>query len=162
LRHDLNSYPVMAGLQLAHCKLCGKVWRTPHSRDDFESFSFEWLGVVVPSGWTFANEAAVGFQLDCIQELSIAEALLWCAEPCTGEPRDKHPGLLENSIYRLMALDLVDWRTRGLNNDCAIVRAARSWKIPPWAPMIPVSSLRAQHRDAAIIPAVASAAGCPR
>ena len=162
LGHDLNSYAVLAEVGLSHCKLCGKVWKALRSENDFESFTVEWLGIVIPSGWTFANEEGeLTFRLDVVQQLSIAEALLWCAEPCTGRPRDDHPGLLENSIYRLKALDLVDWRTRSLHDSEVIARGAVSSNIPAWAPLIAASSLRAQRAHSDLIPE-ATGARLPR
>jgi hypothetical protein len=152
MRHDLDSYPVLAELGLAHCKVCGKVWKNLGSESAFESFTLEWLGIVTPTGWTFANEGELTFRLDIVQQLSVAESLVWCAEPCTGRPRDNDPGLLENSVYRLKALDLVDWRTRRLHEPEVVIRSVASWEIPPWAPMVAVSALRAQRANADLIP----------
>ena len=158
LRHDLNSYAVLAELGLSHCKPCGKVWKAPRSENAFESFTVEWLGIVIPSGWTFANEEGeLTFRLDLVQQFSIAEALLWCAEPCTGRPRDNHPGLPENSIYRLRALDLVDWRTRSLHDPEVSTRGAASSNVPAWAPLIVANSLRGQQADTDLIPAATEA-----
>ncbi len=91
------------------------------------------------------------YRVDMVQQLSVAEALLWNAEPCTGPPRDERPDVAENAIYRLKALDLVDWRTGGLHDDATILRAAKSWDVPSWGTMIAVNLLRAQN-CAEIIP----------
>ena len=154
LGHDLNSFAVLTELRLAHCRLCGRLWTPPRSEDAFESFRFDWLGIVVPSGWTFMDKAGrFSHAMDSVQTLSQPEALLWCTEPCTGAPKDAHPGVLENAIYRLKALDLVDWRTGSLYDDAVISRAAASWNVPSWAPMLAIRLMRTQNREAAIIPA---------
>lgn len=46
--------------------------------------------------------------LDMVFSLSQAETLLWNAEPCPGPPSRDYPGAIENAIYRLLALGIVD------------------------------------------------------
>ena len=158
LGHDLNSFAVLAELRLAHCTLCGRLWAPPHSEDAFDSFRLDWLGIVVPSGWTFVTNAGhFSSAIDSVQKLSPPEALLWCTEPCTGAPNDGHPGVMENAIYRLKALDLVDWRSGCLYDDAMIYRAATSWDVLPWAPMFAIRSMRAQSREPVLIPAAPEA-----
>ncbi len=152
LGHNFNSHPIFAAIGLAHCNLCCRVWRPPTPADSYEALCFGWLGVVVATGWTYVpGSGDYPYHVDMVQQLSVAEALLWNAEPCTGPPRDKRPDVAENAIYRLKALDLVDWRTGGLHDDATILRAAKSWDVPSWGPMIAVNLLRAQN-CAEIIP----------
>ena len=48
--------------------------------------------------------------LDEVSCLSPIEMLLWNAEPCPGPPTRDYPGAIENAIYRLLALGVLDPR----------------------------------------------------
>jgi hypothetical protein len=100
--HRFDPLWIYAEVGLRRCTGCGRIWRVPHSRDQFEALKFRWLKLMEPTGWTFDDP------VDEVYRLEPAEALLWNAEPCPGPPTLEYRGAIDNAVYRLLALGVID------------------------------------------------------
>lgn len=152
LGHDFQSHPLFGRLKLAHCNSCCRIWARPTVADSCERLHVEWLDLFVPTGWTCVLHSQVcPYPTDFVPSLSIAEALLWNWEPCGGRPRYQDTASYGNSVYRLMALDLVDWRTGKLQGTETISGVADSWGIPQWALLTTLNTFQLVNHDQAIV-----------
>jgi hypothetical protein len=76
---------------------------------------FDWLRLVEPTGWTSTAEMPnVPVAVDLVQSLCEPEELLWNEELCPGAPCRGYSCVLENAVYRLMVLGVLDPQYREL------------------------------------------------
>jgi hypothetical protein len=97
---------------------CGRTWRFRASDNQFELVCYRWLRLLEPAGWTITADLPITPNLDEVARLSDVEMLLWNGKPCPGPPTLDYPGTIENALYRLIALGVLDSSER----DAALAR----------------------------------------
>jgi hypothetical protein len=107
LGHKFDRYWVWNHCSLRRCRGCGRVWRFKVSSSQTNALWYRRLGFLEPSGWTITSDLPMEPCIDRVFSLSRAETLLWNHEPCPGVPSRDYPGVIENAIYRLIALGVV-------------------------------------------------------
>jgi len=106
--HTFDRYRVWNDVALRRCRSCGRVWRFKVSKRQIDTLWNRRLGFLEPTGWTMTSDLPIVPCIDAVFPLSRAETLLWNHEPCPGAPTRDYPGAIENTIYRLLALGVVD------------------------------------------------------
>jgi hypothetical protein len=96
----------------------------PTACDRFDSFCSEWLDL---QGTYPSREMG---SIDFVGRLAPCEALLWNSEPCEGPPQSNQGCPVENTIYRLAAMDLLDSKRGCLNAQDRVSSALEPWGMP--------------------------------
>lgn len=135
---------------MAHCVQCWKVWIRPKACDRFDSLCSEWLDLQVPSGWMYPLREMGS--IDFVGRLALCEALLWNSEPCEGLPQSNQVATVENAIYRLTVVDLLDSKRGCLKAPDRVSSALEPWGMSSWAPMIAIDLCRNKVGTAPVAP----------
>jgi hypothetical protein len=106
--HRFDRLWIFEAVGLARCLKCGRTWRFRTSDNHFESMLYRWLKLLEPAGWTITADLPITPGVDEVARLSEVEMLLWNGEPCPGPPTRDYPGTIENALYRLIALGVLD------------------------------------------------------
>ena len=108
LCHKFDPLRIFEDVRLRRCRGCGRIWRFKLADNSFDAVSYLWLRLLEPTGWTMTFDLPFEPSLDEVSCLSPIEMLLWNAEPCPGPPTRDYPGAIENAVYRLVALGVLD------------------------------------------------------
>jgi hypothetical protein len=106
--HRFDRLWIFDAVGLARCLNCGRTWRFRSADNQFGAMLSRWLRLLEPAGWTITFDLPITPGLDEVARLTEVEMLLWNGEPCPGPPTRDYPGTIENALYRLIALGVLD------------------------------------------------------